>query len=173
MSTWSNSHRTDICTQHTVHLDKCIVYKLQRTCTHLCNIILCCGTYLAYRNKIWHTTFKCYISTKCFYYGHRFYFQFQFHFTTRFIIAPIYKDNTTTLDFFCTVKMLQPILNVLNSKRITLASTSPRRKLLLENVVRDFSHYKNITSHDLQPVHCTVKKLRKINTQTCLLQQYT
>jgi len=31
--------------------------------------------------------------------------------------------------------MLQPILQSLNSKRIILASTSPRRKLLLENVV--------------------------------------
>lgn len=33
-------------------------------------------------------------------------------------------------------KMLQPIINNLNCKRIVLASSSPRRKQILENIVR-------------------------------------
>lgn len=33
-------------------------------------------------------------------------------------------------------KMLQPIIHNLNCKRIVLASSSPRRKQILENIVR-------------------------------------
>lgn len=40
--------------------------------------------------------------------------------------------------------MLQPIINELNSMRIVLASSSPRRKELMENIVRIWKIVKKI-----------------------------
>lgn len=62
--------------------------------------------------------------------------KFQLYFdrsTVKTLFAVIWRFAEVKLNW--QIKMLQPIIKQLNSKRIILASSSPRRKELLQNIV--------------------------------------